>query len=146
MQIHDGDHDSDEDFLVAMTPKPGSGAVNRIFTTGTKGSTMKRKGRQTFQMPLHELDVGLPSLLSLSTASMSELMPDGTDSLSQGEGEEQSHTLNPQQDKYREEEVDVDYFQEAPSMTLRDILLRAGDNVHMDLLGKYLNLCNTTSY
>lgn len=140
MESADGNA-SDEDFLVAMTPRPGK--VNRIITSGTQESTAKRP-KHSFPMPPHGPGVALPSLLS-DSPMRNDLLD-----YEQDEGWSRMISTDPapdspiahesqlggsisEPDTNDDENEDVEY--EGHSMTLRDILLRA-DTTQFDLLGK----------
>jgi hypothetical protein len=78
-------------------------------------------------MPIDEPAVALPPLIS-STSSLNDFVQEGTDY--RQENDRSTHEPDPD-----DESSDDDlYNKEAPSMTLRDILLRA-DTTQFDLLG-----------
>jgi hypothetical protein len=94
-------------------------------------------------MIFHEPSVALPSLVSFSS-SFNDLLTNATDD----DNDDDGGWMNGQVDVSRQlhearvvvnaTDVDVDYLDEGPSMTLRDILLQA-DMTQFDLLGKYLS-------
>lgn len=137
MESADGNA-SDEDFLVAMTPRPDK--VNRIITSGTKESTAKRP-KHSFPMPLHDPGVTLPSLLSdfpMRNDLVDYEQDEGWSRVISAAARPNPHNsrLNSsisEPDPDDEENEDFEY--EGHSMTLRDILLRA-DTTQFDLLGK----------
>jgi len=83
-----------------MTPKNKPKPVNRIFT-GTKGGSTIKRPKQSYPIVFQEPAVPLPSLVSASS-SFDDLLAD-----SDADDESES------------------YAGEAPSMTLREILLSA---------------------
>lgn len=117
-----------ENILVPMTPKAKLPPVNRIFT-GTRGSTIKRP-KQSYPMAFHEPSVALPSLAAAS-ASFDGLLMDSSD-----EEDEWTDQGTPNQKLFDDiDDKNEEYENETPSMTLRDILLRA-DTTQFDLLGE----------
>ncbi|KAF8074586.1 hypothetical protein FPV67DRAFT_1474082 [Lyophyllum atratum] len=94
------DNSTDEEDLAPMTPKAKPKPVNRIFTGKKGGSTMKRP-KQSYPMVFQEPAVPLPSLVSGSTSF--------DDLLAYSDADDDSGL----------------YTDEAPSMTLREILLSA---------------------
>ena len=120
-----------------MTPKVKGTPLRRIFT-GTKGSTVKRP-KQSYPMAFHEPAVALPSLVSPSS-SFNDLLVDATDDDDDEDWMNGQTNGSAQFQEARAEEHLADgngddYLDEGPSMTLRDILLRA-DMTQFDLLGK----------
>jgi hypothetical protein len=138
-----GTHEeSFEDLHAPVTPRVKGTPINRIFT-GTKGSTVKRP-KQSYPMALHEPSVALPSLVS-SSSSFNNLLTDATDD----DDDNDDFWINGQingSGRFQEAQVEANmvdddddvYFEEGPSMTLRDILLRA-DTTQFDLLGKSIS-------
>jgi hypothetical protein len=117
-----------EDILAPMTPRAKAQPVNRIFT-GTRGSTIKRP-KQSYPMAFHEPSVALPSLVAASS-SFDGLLADSSD-----DGEDWTGNGTPNQQLFgNTDEGEGTYENEAPSMTLRDILLRS-DTTQFDLLGE----------
>lgn len=92
-------------------------------------------------MVFHEPSVALPSLIS-SSSSFDDLLTDATDDDDNDDGWMDgqvgaSRRLHEARVIVKAADVDNDYPDEGPSMTLRDILLQA-DMTQFDLLGKYL--------
>jgi hypothetical protein len=88
-------------------------------------------------MSFQEPPVALPSLVS-SSSSFTDLLTNTTDDddgWMGGPSDRSGRFLKPEV-KVANDDAD-DYLDEAPSMTLRDILLRA-DMTQFDLLGKYI--------
>ncbi|KAF9461511.1 hypothetical protein BDZ94DRAFT_1221281 [Collybia nuda] len=124
--VHGIEDESMENIIVPVTPKPKAPPVNRIFT-GTKGSTAKRP-KQSYPMVFHEPSVALPLLIAAST-SLDGLLVDSSDE--EGDLTDQG---TPNQKLFdNTADGNEGYENEAPSMTLRDILLRA-DTTDFDLL------------
>ncbi|RDB23829.1 hypothetical protein Hypma_008945 [Hypsizygus marmoreus] len=121
---------------IPMTPKGRTPKPNRIFTgtrtktfrSGGGGSTVKKQPKKSYPIVFEEPRVGLPSLLGAGE-SFDALFGDGDGS----EDEDDWGGAGWGKRKDGEEGGGEEYVDEAPSMTLRDILLSA-DTTQFDLL------------
>lgn len=130
MQIVRGTQDTSmEDAQTPSTPRAKAKPVNRIFT-GKHSSTVKRP-KQSFPLMFKESGIALPSLV-LASLSFDGLLTDSDDD--EWPVEARFGAQSGRSSAKGEDDDDATDYDEAPSMTLRDILLKA-DTTHFELLG-----------